>query len=220
MAWTFDAANTGITETDADATVTVSHTVGSLTNGILFAWIAYQTTSTTISSVKYGGVDMTLAVQQTTNRRTALYYLIGPAAGTANIVWSGSANFGRVVSGSHSWSGANATQDLTGKTQTGSGTSANPSITCGTASGELIVDVLGISFTSGDTLAADANQTERGKLTGGATTGASSSQDGADGGVMSWTDSNSRAYGMVAASFDMAADAAVTPKTLAALGVG
>lgn len=202
MAWVFDTGGTPVTETDADATVTFSHTVGSLTNGILFVWMVYQTTSTTISSVTYNGVAMTEAIEQTTNRRTVLYYLLNPASGAHDVVISGSANFGRVCAGAHSWSGAHSTQSP--QTQTGSGTGTTPSITVGTASGELIVDVLGIAFTSGDTLTVGSNQTERGKITGGATTGASSSQDGADGGVMSWTDSNSRAYGFVTASFDPA----------------
>jgi hypothetical protein len=199
MAWTFDAANTGVTESDVDATVTFSHTVGSLTNGILFVWAAWSTTSTTITGVTYNGVAMTQAIAQSTTRATALYYLVNPASGAHNVVISGSGNFLRICAGSHSWDGANSTQTPT--TQTGSGTSANPSITVTTASGELIVDCIGILFTSGETLSVGANQTECGNVTGGGTRGASSTQNGADGGVMSWTDSNSRAYGFVAASF-------------------
>jgi hypothetical protein len=206
VAWVFDTKSTELTETDADATLTLSHTMGSILNGILFAWAVYQTTST-VPTAAYGGEAMTIAIQQTTNRRTVLAYSLGPPAGAANIVWSGSGNFGRACFGSHSWAGANATQDLTSKTSAGASTSNNPSLTVPTAVGELIVDVLGYAFQSGDTLAVETNQTERGKITGGATTGASSSQLGDDGGVMSWLNSASRAWGYVGASFAPASEA-------------
>jgi hypothetical protein len=216
MAWVFDTGGTPVTENDADATVTFAHTTGTLTNGILFVWAAWSTTATTVSGITYNSVAMTQAVVQATNRGVALFYLLDPTVGANNVVISGSGNFGRMCCGAHTWSGANGTQSP--QTQNGSGTGTGPTITCGTGAGELVIDVIGISFTAGDTLSVDANQTERGKITGGATTGGSSSQDGADGGVMSWTDSNSRAWGMVAASFDAAA--AATPKALALLGVG
>jgi hypothetical protein len=201
VAWDFDAANTGITETDADSTVTVPHTMGVVINGILFSWIAYQTTSTSITNCTYNGATGTLAVQQTTNRRTALFYFIAPPAGASNIVIAGSSTFGRVVSGSHSWAGANAIQNLTGKTASASGTGLTPSIDVPTEAGELVIDVLGMAFGAGDVLAPNGDQTQRGFLTGGATTGASSSQLGDDGGVMSWTNTDSRAWGQCGASF-------------------
>jgi hypothetical protein len=221
MAWTFDAASGtgGITEVDADATVTLSFTVGTLTSGVLWVGAAWATTATTATGVTYNGVAMTEASSQATNRGVTLWRLEAPASGANNIVMSGSGNFGRVCLGAISYDGANATQTPQIATPV-SGTGTGPSITSLTGATELVIDVLGISFTAGDTLTVGANQTERVKITGGATTLAMSSQLGSDGGVMSWTDSNSRAYGMVAASFDMAADAAVTPKTLAALGVG
>jgi len=203
MAWVFDAANTGATENDVNATVTISHTVGSLTNGILFVTMAWSTVGSTITGVTYNGVAMTQAIHQATNRSTDIWYLVAPDSGTHNVVISGSGNFGRANAGSQSWDGANASQTPT--TITGNGTSATPSVTVTTAAGELIIDCLGQSFTAGDTLAVNANQTEQSKISGGATILGSSSQLGSDGGVMSWTNSNSRAYGFVAASFDPAA---------------
>lgn len=205
--WTFDAANTGVTENDVDGTVTFSHTVG--TANILFVWVAWATTASTITGITYNGVAMTQAVRQSTNRATEIWYLVNPSAGANNVVITGSAALGRVCAGSHSWNGANTTQ--TPQTIFGNGTSTTPSITCGTGTNELIVCCLGISFTAGDTLTAGANQTERGKISGGATMGASSTQLGSDGGVMSWTDSNSRAYGYCAASFDMASSGTPVP---------
>ena len=203
MAWVLDAANTGVNENDADSTVTFSHTCGTLTGGILFVWVAWATTASTITGITYGGVSMTQAVHQPSNRACDIWYLINPPSGANNVVISGSGTLGRISTGSHSWSGANATQTPT--TITGNGTSANPSLTVTTATGELIVDCLGISFTAGETLTPDANQTERGNVSGGATRGASSTQDGANGGVMSWTDSASKSYGYCAASFAPAA---------------
>lgn len=218
MPWTFDAANAGVTENDTDATLTFSHTTGaSLSGGLLVVTFAWSTTATTVSGVTYAGVAMTSGVAQATNRATAIWYLYNPTAGANNVVISGSGNFGRICAGSQTWSGANSTQ--TPQTQTGSGTSATPSITVGTGATELVVDCIGFAFTAGDTLTTGANQTERSKISGGATMYGSSSQLGSDGGVMSWTISTSRAYGMVAASFDMAA-AGSKPKTLLTLGVG
>jgi hypothetical protein len=212
MAFSFDTEGTEVTETDADATVTVSHTMGSVVNPILFGWLAYQTTTTTVTAA-FNGTPMSLAIGQSTNRRVALFYLTGVGAGAANLVFSGSANFGRVVAGSHSWGGAAQTQDLTGKTASGNGSSTTPSINVPTAVGELIIDVLGMAFGAGDVLNPDAGQTLRGFLTGGATTGASSSQNGADGGVMSWTNTVSRGWGLAGASFAPAAEAGgiITP---------
>jgi len=202
MAWIPDAANAGVTENDVDGIVITTQTIGALVNGILFAWMAWSTTTTIVSGVMCNGAPMTKAVSFGTNRGVALYFLVNPSAGLNTITWTGSAVFGRACAGSHSWSGAHSTQTPT--TITGGGTSATPSVTVVTAVDELIVDVLGISFTSGDTLTKGADQIEQGKITGGATTGASSTQDGVSGGVMSWTDSNSRAYGYAAASFDPA----------------
>ena len=205
MAWVFDAktGSGGATESDTDGTFTFSHVTGTLTNGILFVWITWSSTATTVSSVTYNGVAMTQAAYATANgRATALYYLVNPSAGTNNVVITFSATAGRVICGAHTWSGANSTQ--TPQTQSANGTGTTFTVTCGTNSGELIVDCIAAVFSSGDVVAVGANQTERGNRGVGASVGGSSSQDGADGGVMSWTDSVSRAYVTVAASFDPA----------------
>ena len=223
MAWTFDNASgtagagaEGITETDADATATFSFTVGTLTGGLLVVGAAWSTTATTATGVTYNGVAMTETKVQATNRGVLLFHLYNPAAGSNNVVISGSGNFGRICAGAISYAGAHATQ--TPQVQNGSGTGTSQSITVGTGATELCIDAFGVAFVAGDTLTAGANQTERVKITGGATTLAMSSQLGSDGGVMSWTDNNSRAWGAVAGSFDEAV--AATVKSLALLGVG
>lgn len=65
MAWTFDQANTGVTENDSNAQTTLTHTTGTLTNGILFVWAATSTTTVTITSATYGVQTLTEAVAQT-----------------------------------------------------------------------------------------------------------------------------------------------------------
>ena len=205
MAFAFDAANTGVTENDTNAQTTFSITIGSGADRLFVLWAAWSTTTTTISNANIGGTTLVRADGQAVNRGTDIWYCYDPPSGAQTVTINYSANAGRVCAGGHSWTGANSSQ--TPQTVTASGTSAAPGGTCGTGTDELIIDCVGISFTAGETISVDADQTERGNITGGATRGASSSQLGSAGGVMSWTNSASKAWGYVAASFDAAAAA-------------
>ena len=88
MAWTFDAANTGVTEVDADSTVTYAHTTGTLTHGILFAWASWSNTAVSVNSVTYNGIGMTVAASEAGVgfRSVALYYILNPDIGNHNVV--------------------------------------------------------------------------------------------------------------------------------------
>lgn len=199
MAWAFDAANAGVTENDADSQITFTHTTGVITNGMLFVWAAWSTTTTTITSVTYNGVAMNWAIDGSVNRRTALYYLENPTPGANSVQINFSAVAGRICAGSASYSGMAQVQ--VPNNFFNSGTSLNPSSgAVASALDELVLSVLGVAFVAGDTLT--GNGTQRGGISGGATRGNFQEQNGAAPTVtITWTNSNSRAYSASTASF-------------------
>lgn len=198
MAWAFDAANAGVTEADVDGVVTFNQTTGAITNGMIFVWAAWSTTTTTILSVTYNGRPMNWAVNSTPNRSTALYYLENPDPGVNPIVITFSAAAGRVCAGSASYSGLAQVQTPSNNTNTGTDSIQLVDITAN--QDDLLLAVLGTAFVAGDTLSGDA--TERGNISGGATRG-NFQELNATGGldVITWTNSNTRAYGASIANF-------------------
>jgi hypothetical protein len=108
----------------------------------------------------------------------------------------------------HSYSGVDQTTPFgTPATATGTGTAVT--VTATTAEGELVLDAVGTN--GAPTFTEGANQTEMDDDGNAATSGTqtvkvgASRQDGADGGVMSWTLSASNIWGIVAASMKPAA---------------
>jgi len=69
---------------------TWSHTVGSGSDRILIVGVVYEGGDPTITSIKYGDANLTLAISGSissgaTMQTASLYYLLNPATGTANI---------------------------------------------------------------------------------------------------------------------------------------
>ena len=106
-----------------------------------------------------------------------------------------------------------------GTAVTGNGSSTTPSATVTTAANELVVDGVIIEHTAA--FSVGANQTQR--FQNIASTGfikhAASTQDGADGGVMSWTNGGSTNWAVIATPFKPVAVVTTVPR-LTLLGVG
>ena len=141
-----------------------------------------------------GGVAMTSQVEQSgTGVHVGLWTLLAPTGPSAGKVitatWGGSQ--GRAWVGASSYSGV----DSIGNTQSGSGTTAEPSLTVtGVGADDMIADVVAV-FGGTSTFTVGANQT---KLVESTTffsyyiaEASTSYQDGTDGGVMSWTTGSS-----------------------------
>lgn len=82
MAISFDASSSGFT--NSGTSVTFSHTCSG-TNKILFVGVMVAS-STTISSVFYGGLPMTSINRSSGGQQCALYYLLNPPGGSNNVV--------------------------------------------------------------------------------------------------------------------------------------
>lgn len=124
--------------------------------------------------------------------RSCIWGLKGQTSATDTVTATFGSSMDDVIVIGHSCTGVDQTTAF-GNTQSGSGTSTEPNETLtSVTSDDLCIDFVLWQSTS-DTATAGANQTKRGEAATGApyvTWGASSTQAGADGGVMTWTISN------------------------------
>ena len=183
----------------AATTQTWAHTVPSGNNRVLVVGLSLRTLTRTVTSLTYGGTALTKIGSSNVRMGVELWRLVGPTVGTANLVatWSGSSDM-------VGWSGSFTNVDQT--TPTGAifvsnGSSTTPSVTVGSATGELVIDTLS---TRGDakSTSVGAGQTVicSGALGSNRTAGrgASSSEAGAASVTMSWTMGSSKAWEMAA----------------------
>lgn len=133
---------------------------------------------------------------------TEVWYLVAPNTGTADLTVtlteSDQCSYGVYVA-----DGVNQTTPLrTAVTTTGSGTATGDQTVSSVASGDLCFDSLGLDST-GAAPVQGADQTEQWDITGGASShmGASSTQAGSSGGVMSYSWTGSRPYSYIATAF-------------------
>ena len=122
---------------------TVSHIVSSgLSNSILITTLSTQDSNHAnlpIGSITYGGVSMTKVRQDTSNTNnvsSAIYYLLNPTAGTANVIVSSTGGVWKGIVNS-SWSGV--TQSGQPDAENGKGT-ANQSASVASQIGTTIAD--------------------------------------------------------------------------------
>lgn len=182
----FDAASS-CTDIVPGTTCTWSHTVTG-SNPSLYVGTCLDTAGgTTVSGITFNGVALTQlgTLAEGGAIRGDLWFLVAPATGTHDIVVTKSAavpNSATAVSliGVHQTVPNGTPVNAQGSTDT-------PTVTATTASGETVIDAECNDGTGG-TLVAGANQTERVQVTAGTEDRSGmSTQDGADGGVMSWT---------------------------------
>lgn len=180
----FDAAVT--LAGGAVGSLTQAHTVGGATNMILLVGTDVEGGTNTSTSVTYNSVGLTLLTRviDATSRVAELWYLVGPPAGTFDVVTTFSAVSDaamRIIS----YSDVNQGTPF-GPIATGNVNDASPTTTVVSAGGELVVDHVASAVLLSAT--AGGGQVERGKLldAGGASV-FGSEKIGAASVIMSWT---------------------------------
>ena len=192
----FDATSTSKAAMTAGGTLTWSHTVASQSERLLMVGISTGFAGGTggVASVTYDGLPLTFLGRQiktggTLDVTAQIWYLLDPPTGANNVVVTSSVSFTlATVVGANSWYGVNSDTPF-GTLVGANGSDTTPTVTVTTAATEEIMDVVAVD---GDrTMAEGASQTERwdASQTDGSNiiAGASSTQDGVNGGVMSWT---------------------------------
>jgi len=156
--------------------------------------------SDTISSITYNGVALTAVPGGSTNNGqyyVTAYYLIAPDTGTHDIVVTVSGSVFDFGAGAISYTDAHQTTPL-GTAVTATGTSTTPSVTVSSAADELVDD--GLVIIHGGTLSVGAGQTQRWNAiaTSGFIKYAGSTEGGAASTTMSWSNSSSQTWAIVA----------------------
>ena len=156
--------------------------------------------SDTISSITYNGVALTAVPGGSTNNGqyyVTAYYLIAPDTGTHDIVVTVSGSVFDFGAGAISYTDAHQTTPL-GTAVTATGTSTTPSVTVSSAADELVDD--GLVIIHGGTLSVGAGQTQRWNAiaSSGYIKYAGSTEGGAASTTMSWSNSSSQTWAIVA----------------------
>jgi uncharacterized protein YjdB len=157
--------NVTSTSTTTLTTITLAHTIAAGENRLLLVGVSNR--SRTVVSVKYGTTDMLLEgnIANGPDANIAIYSLVNPSVGTANITvtLNGAPSTGCVVGGMN-FTGVD-TDDPLGNFTTATGSSASPSVTGATVSGNLLFNVLSVKNTTA--LTAGTSQTKRWDLASG-----------------------------------------------------
>jgi hypothetical protein len=186
--------------------------------------VSYFNNSSSVSGGTYNAVATTEVPSSSTSNGNNVVHtrtLVAPATGTnaCALTFGGSAPFESRLACT-SYTGVDQSTPL-GTANTATGSSTTPSVTVsGAVSDDFVVDRLIIAHNG--TLTAGANQTERANQIGtsGFNKYATSTQDGADGGVMSWSNTSSQAWAITAVPIKAAGAAAATTRNRLLLGVG
>lgn len=217
----FDSASGNTKAGGAGNSITVAHTAtGTGTDGLLLAFCGINTGGgTSFTGMTWNGTALTQleTLINSASLRLDIWYLKAPAAGTFNMVASTDNDLAttcHVVT----LTGVDQTATFGSEVPT-TGTNSAPSTTVTTASGELVVDIVGWNVGSAGAVGANQTQRDSARTVGTGTTTAISTQAGADGGVMSWAQNGAVAWMQIAVPVKAAASAA-KPQTLMLLGVG
>lgn len=204
MAISFDAASQGTA--NATTTLTFSHTVGSGVRGILIVGVSTAIgTGQSHVSVTYGGVNMTLLVQDFGGGGASLWYLVNPSAGAANVVITVGSN-DAIVGGAASYFGVDQSLPFRDTAHT-FGNSAAISVSCAAVGGDWVIDCFAVvnANPGAASVTVDSSQTQRwkatrGPISGTACTGGGSDEpaDGSGATSMDWTISASKLWATTA----------------------
>lgn len=204
MAVTLQAAPTTYTSDESEATShTFSMTVASGTSTVLVVCGCQENAIVAITGITFNGDALTLhdAINATTWGRAEIWRRIAPDVATGNIVITLSGSDAEIA-GAYAADGVDQTTPLrtAAKSTADSGTSVSDTV-ASVGTDDLVLDVLSIDA-HGHAAAVGADQTERWDIQIVVkTTGASSTQPGSAGGVMSWTWTLSAPYSHVASAF-------------------
>lgn len=160
----------------------------------------------TVLSVTKNGVGFTKLDHMVAARwsRTEIWYLKNPAAGTHDIIVTKSAGVEHRGAGAYVFDGVDQTTTFRTVAKSGGSTTSVTNTVPSVVSGDYLLDALTVD-TAGHAVAPGANQTERWDFSPTGSDCVSSTQAGADGGVMShtWTTSGDfthMAIALIAAS--------------------
>lgn len=152
-----------------------------------------------VTGVTYNGVALTAVPSGSTNNGQyyiTAYYLVAPDTGTHDIVVTTTGSVFDFGAGAVSYTDVHQTIPL-GTAVTATGTSTTPSVTVSSAADELVDD--GLVIIHSGTLSVGAGQTQRwNAIAGGFIKYAGSTEGGAASTTMSWSNSSSQAWAIVA----------------------
>lgn len=95
MAIALDTSTTSNGASGGGSSLTLSYTMGSVSNGILIVYVTSDIGSDSITGITYNSVSMTQAIKlhdTSNNSWNYLYYLLSPSSGANNIVVSSSSS--------------------------------------------------------------------------------------------------------------------------------
>jgi hypothetical protein len=184
------------------SSLTWAHTVGSGSNGILIVEVAIHEDkhNESVASVTYGGQALTRleALNSSNNVDAEMWYLLAPMAGTANVVVTLNGDATEVVANATDYFGVNQATPFGNHTST-AGTSAAPSATIASATGQLVIDNVAY-YNDMSPLTRGAGQTQLWSNStgggGGDAFGIGSYKTGAASVTMSWSSSKSDFWAM------------------------
>lgn len=173
---------------------------------------SHYDSSDSVTDITYNGVALTAVPGgATTNGQywITAYYLIAPDVGTYNIVVTVSGNVFDFGAGAISYNDVHQTVPF-GTAVTATGTDTTPTVTVSSAADELVDD--GLVIIHGGTLSVGAGQTQRWNAiaTFGFIKYAGSTEVGAASTTMSWSNSNSQTWAIVAVPIKPTAGAPAT----------
>jgi len=145
--------------TASGTTLTFNVTTGGINRG-LFAWVT-EITSSTISSVTYNGVAMTLVTSQADGGiKMYLYYLINPASGTNSLVVTRSGSTGELFCSTSYYNGVNQSSLIDAFNSGVSTSTSSPSATITIASDDSMM-AMSIYNAGGNPYTASTNAVDR-----------------------------------------------------------
>lgn len=173
------------TTTATTGPITIAHTTGSGSNRLMLVGISDR--NRLVSSVTYGGVPLTLVGENSLNgnARVALYMLLNPASGTANVVVNFNVvpDYGAVVNVA-TYSGVDQSSPL-GTFASAQNFKNPPTVSVSAAVGDVVYDVVAAR---NSTLIAGTGQTQRWNINSGSEiTGGGSTKPGAATTTTTWT---------------------------------
>lgn len=215
-----DAASGNTKASGGGNSITVAHTAtGTGTDGLLLALCGINTGGgTSFTGMTWNGTALTQleTLINSSSLRVDIWYLKAPAAGSFNMVASTDNDLATTC---HVLTLTGVDQTTTFGTEiTGTGSNSAPSVTVTTASGELVVDIVAWNVGGGQTPGANQTQRDSARSLSTVISTSISTQAGADGGVMSWTQNGTVAWIQIAVPVKAAASAVTCRMML--MGVG
>lgn len=232
MTVAFDNATFSAGQAGVGTSFTFTHAIGASATDLaigISAWANGVAPATAITSVTVNGVSMgaaAISAQSPSNQEfAAIWGMASPPAGTTvTIVVNLDASVGTNFFGiavALSVTGGNTSTCFDHVSNASTGSTANPTSTVSSATGELVVDIANFDGSAGLTWTPGGGQTSVGAFTGSSVWGMMSYTPGASSVSPNWTNGGtSGPWAAVSASFKAPGGAAARTPTLTLMGVG